>query len=56
MLPTRFGKIVAPVKRGPNPRRSVPRIVRGDNKSLYLDHPQYEEFEVRQTVGRGKAG
>jgi heme-degrading monooxygenase HmoA len=24
----------------------------GDNKSLYLDHPQFEGFEVRQTVGR----
>jgi heme-degrading monooxygenase HmoA len=28
----------------------------GDNKPLYLDHPQFEGFEVRQTVGRGKAG
>jgi heme-degrading monooxygenase HmoA len=27
----------------------------GDNKPLYLDHPQFEGFEVRQTVGRGKA-
>jgi heme-degrading monooxygenase HmoA len=26
----------------------------GDNKSLYLDHPQFEGFEVRQTVGRGR--
>ena len=26
----------------------------GDNKLLYLDHPQFEGFEVRQTVGRGK--
>jgi heme-degrading monooxygenase HmoA len=26
----------------------------GDNKPLYLDHPQFEGFEVRQTVGRGK--
>jgi heme-degrading monooxygenase HmoA len=25
----------------------------GDNKPLYLDHPQFEGFEVRQTVGRG---
>jgi hypothetical protein len=25
-----------------------------DNKPLYLDHPQFEGFEVRQTVGRGK--
>jgi heme-degrading monooxygenase HmoA len=23
----------------------------GDNKSLYLGHPQFEGFEVRQTVG-----
>lgn len=27
----------------------------GDNKPLYLDHPQFEGFEVRQTVGRGQA-
>jgi heme-degrading monooxygenase HmoA len=27
----------------------------GQNKPLYLDHPQFEGFEVRQTVGRGKA-
>ena len=24
------------------------------NKPLYIDHPQFEGFEVRQTVGRGK--
>jgi hypothetical protein len=24
------------------------------NKPLYLDHPQFEGFEVRQTVHRGK--
>jgi heme-degrading monooxygenase HmoA len=28
----------------------------GDNKPLYLDHPQFEGFEVRQTVTRAKAG
>src|SRR5258707_13997228 len=28
----------------------------GDNKPLYLDHPQFEGFEVRQTVGRSKGG
>jgi heme-degrading monooxygenase HmoA len=27
----------------------------GDNKPLYLDHPQFEGFEVRQTVGRKNA-
>jgi heme-degrading monooxygenase HmoA len=27
----------------------------GDNKPLYLGHPQFEGFEVRQTVGMGKA-
>jgi heme-degrading monooxygenase HmoA len=27
----------------------------GDNKPLYLGHPQFEGFEVRQTVGRGKS-
>jgi heme-degrading monooxygenase HmoA len=27
----------------------------GDNKPLYLGHPQFEGFEVRQTVGIGKA-
>jgi heme-degrading monooxygenase HmoA len=26
----------------------------GDNKPLYLGHPQFEGFEVRQTVGRPK--
>jgi heme-degrading monooxygenase HmoA len=27
----------------------------GDNKPLYLEHPQFEGFEVRQTMRRGKA-
>src|ERR1035437_1839185 len=27
----------------------------GDNKPLYLGHPEFEGFEVCQTVGRGKA-
>src|SRR5450631_2246531 len=27
----------------------------GDNKPLYLGHPQFEGFEVRQTVCMGKA-
>lgn len=27
----------------------------GDNKPLYLDHPQFERFEVCQTVGRRNA-
>ena len=26
----------------------------GQNKTLYIDHPQFEGFEVRQTVGRGE--
>jgi heme-degrading monooxygenase HmoA len=26
----------------------------GDNKPLYLDHPQFEGFELRQTVGGAK--
>jgi len=26
----------------------------GDHKPLYLGHPQFEGFEVRQTVERGK--
>jgi heme-degrading monooxygenase HmoA len=26
----------------------------GQNKPLYIDHPQFEGFEVRQTVYRGK--
>jgi heme-degrading monooxygenase HmoA len=26
----------------------------GQNKPLYIDHPQFEDFEVRQTVGRGE--
>jgi heme-degrading monooxygenase HmoA len=28
----------------------------GENKPLYLDHPQFEGFEVLQTVGSGRAG
>jgi hypothetical protein len=28
----------------------------GQNKPLYLDHPQFEGFEVRQTVRRGQDG
>ena len=27
----------------------------GQNKPLYIDHPQFEGFEVRQTVRRGAA-
>ena len=27
----------------------------GENKPLYLDHPQFEGFEIRQTVPRKKA-
>lgn len=27
----------------------------GDNKPLYLDHPQFEGFEIRQTVRQQKA-
>jgi hypothetical protein len=27
----------------------------GQNKPLYLDYPQFEGFEVRQTVRRGEA-
>ena len=27
----------------------------GDNRPLYLDHPQFEGFEVRQTIGHGNA-
>ena len=27
----------------------------GDNKALYLEHPQFEGFEVRQTVKRAGA-
>jgi len=26
----------------------------GDNKPLYLDHPQFERFEVQQTVRRDR--
>src|SRR5438270_13401576 len=26
----------------------------GENKPLYLDHPQFEGFEVRQTIGQGQ--
>jgi heme-degrading monooxygenase HmoA len=27
----------------------------GANKPLYLDHPQFEGFEIRQTLRAGKA-
>jgi heme-degrading monooxygenase HmoA len=27
----------------------------GQNKPLYLDHPQFEGFEVRQTLRRGES-
>ena len=27
----------------------------GQNKSLYIDHPQFEGFEVRQTLRQGAA-
>ena len=49
MLLTPSGKAVLCLKRGPNRRSSVSRA--GDNKPLYLDHPQFEGFEVRRTVG-----
>ena len=40
-----------------NQRRSAPCIVgQENNKPLYLYQPQFEGFEVRQTVGHGKAG
>jgi heme-degrading monooxygenase HmoA len=29
----------------------APRSRAGENKPLYLDHPQFEGFEVRQRVG-----
>ena len=56
MLLMRSGKTVPCLKRGLNQKRSGAAHSRaGDNKPLYLDHPQFEGFEVRQTVGRGKA-
>jgi hypothetical protein len=30
-------------------------VGQGTTKPLYLDHQQFEGFEVRQTVGRGRA-
>lgn len=27
----------------------------GDNKPLYLEHPQFEGFEIRQTITRSEA-
>jgi hypothetical protein len=47
-------KTARPLKRGRDQRRSVQHIIGQDNKPLYLDHPQFEGFEVRQTVGRGR--
>jgi heme-degrading monooxygenase HmoA len=34
--------------------RMAPRDA-GQNKPLYLDHPQFEGFEVRQTIRQGDA-
>ena len=55
MLLIRYGKTVRYLKRGPNQRRSGLMVGRGDNKPLYLGHPWFEGFEVRQTMGRAKA-
>jgi hypothetical protein len=44
------------LKRGPNRRRSVLRIVgQGTTKPFNVGHPQFEGFEVYQTVEGGKA-
>jgi len=45
--------------RGPQSSGEIHRVPsahsrQGDNKP-YLDHPQFERFEVRQTVGAAKA-
>jgi len=40
-------------KPGQGRRNSVPPTRM--NKPLYIDHPQFEGFEVRQTVRRGEA-
>jgi hypothetical protein len=53
---TPFGKTVLCLKPGPNQEAfRATHSWAGDNKPLYLNHPQFEGFEVRQTVGRGRA-
>ncbi len=52
MLLTRFGKTGLCLKPGPSSEAFRAAHSRaGDNKPLYLDHLQFEGFEVRQTVG-----
>ena len=46
------GGVRSLVKVGGIPRRHKDA---GQNKPLYIDHPQFEGFEVRQTVRRGEA-
>jgi hypothetical protein len=55
MLRTPSGKAVLCLKRDQIRGVSGSAQSAGDNKPLYLDHPQFEGFEVRQTVGRGKS-
>jgi hypothetical protein len=45
-----------PSKPGRSPKRSAPRIAAPGTISRSISgHPQFEGFEVRQTVGMGKA-
>jgi hypothetical protein len=49
----RCGRAKPPSRRGPNRRSSALRMRRAGNDTtgpLYLDHPKFEGFEVRQTV------
>jgi heme-degrading monooxygenase HmoA len=52
MLVTRCGETVPRLEASEAFRAAHNRAE--DNRPLYLDHPQYEGFEVRQTVGHGK--
>jgi hypothetical protein len=54
MLTNAVWKTVPCLKRGPSEAFRAAHSRVGGNKALYLDHPQLEGFEVRQTVGRGK--
>ena len=55
MRHTRCGRTVRLLKRGPNRKHSGQHHHRaGDNKPLYLGHPQFEGFETIQTATRNR--
>jgi heme-degrading monooxygenase HmoA len=55
MPPTPYGRAGPRSRPGPDPRPFVPLTVGPDRTSpFYLGHPQFEGFEVRQTIGARK--